>query len=56
MLLKALLPLLGIAGVGYYSYKKQDDEGKKADAEEANFLRDHPEFEPADLKDGSGEK
>lgn len=57
MSLKSLLPFLGIAGLGYYTYKKQDDEGKKSAAEEASFLRKHPNFDPSALvKEDSGEK
>jgi len=57
MSLKALLPFLGIAGLGYYTYKKQDDDRKKSAAEEASFLRKHPDFDPSSLeKEDSGEE
>lgn len=57
MSLKSLLPFLGIAGLGFYTYKKKDDESKKSAAEEASFLRKHPGFDPSVLsKEDSGDK
>lgn len=51
---KAILPVLLGGGLAYFGYNKQKSEGEKAEKEEKDFLRKHPELKDYKEDDPSG--